>query len=127
MRSNLVESRKTVSQWVRLGVLLASFGFCSALIAQGPPPPPPPPPGGIPPLPPVPQPAQNPGTPEKELLGKFLFWETQLSTDSAVSCGTCHFPEAGGSDPRTLAEVTRHPGADGVFGNADDVMGSIGI
>ena len=68
MRSNLVESRKTVSHWVRLGVLLASFGFSSALIAQGPPPPPPPPPGGIPPLPPVPQPAQNPGTPEKELL-----------------------------------------------------------
>ncbi len=129
MRSNLIESRQKVTQWVRLGVLLASFGFSSAVIAQGPPPPPPPPPppGGIPPLPPVPQPSQNPGTPEKELLGKFLFWETQLSTDSAVSCGTCHFPEAGGSDPRTLAEVTRHPGADGVFGNADDVMGSIGI
>ena len=69
MRSNLIESRQKVTQWVRLGVvLLASFGLGSAVIAQGPPPPPPP--GGIPPLPPVPQPSQNPGTLEKELLGK---------------------------------------------------------
>ncbi len=110
------------------GVAVMVIGLSVVAFAQGPPPPPPPPPGGgLPPLPPVPQPPQNPGTPEKELLGKFLFWETQLSADSAVSCGTCHFPEAGGSDPRSLTQATRHPGSDGVFGNEDDVFGSIGI
>ncbi|MBC8260882.1 MAG: hypothetical protein H8E43_03585 [Planctomycetia bacterium] len=78
-------------------LFLAWLSFGDVLVAQGPPPPPPPPGGGgIPPLPPVPEPAQNPSTPEKEMLGKFLFWETQLSQDRAVSCGTCHFPEAGG-------------------------------
>ena len=112
-----------VTAFVIFSICISTNGF-----SQGPPPPPPPPPGGaIPPLPPVPQPPQNPGTPEKELLGKFLFWETQLSSDSAVSCGSCHFPEAGGSDPRSLIQGTRHPGSDGVFGNADDVFGSIGI
>lgn len=113
-------------QWVTLGILLVFLGFANVAYAQGPPPPPPPG-GGIPPLPPVPQPAQNPGTPEKELLGKFLFWETQLSADRAVSCGTCHFPEAGGSDPRSLSQLTRHPGSDGIFGNGDDVIGSLGL
>ena len=108
-------------------LFLAWLSFGDVLVAQGPPPPPPPPGGGgIPPLTPVPEPAQHPSTTEEEMLGKFLFWETQLSQDRAVSCGTCHFPEAGGSDPRTLSEVTRHPGSDGVLGTPDDIMGSIG-
>lgn len=33
-------------------------------------------------------------------LGKALFWDEQLSTDNSMSCGRCHFPEAGGGDFR---------------------------
>ncbi|MEC9477368.1 MAG: cytochrome c peroxidase [Planctomycetota bacterium] len=99
------------------------------LAAQGPPPPPPPPGGNgpIPPLPPVPQTPENPITAEKALLGKFLFWDSQLSSNSAIACGSCHEPAAGGSDPRTLSELSRHPGADGAFGTDDDILGSLGV
>jgi len=75
------------------------------------------------PLPPVTVPAENPLTAEKAVLGKILFWDQQLSTDNTVACGTCHAPSVGGADP-TLAV---HPGADGVFGSADDVNGSFGV
>lgn len=74
-------------------------------------------------LPPAYTPPENPTTPAKVLLGKALFWEEQLSVDDTVACGTCHAPEAGGSDPRVAA----HPGADGVFGTEDDGIGSPGI
>ncbi|MCR9245299.1 MAG: hypothetical protein NXI31_09725 [bacterium] len=87
----------------------------SALVAQGPQP--------IPPLPPAPVPPQNPITPAKTILGKLLFWEEQMSTDNRVACGTCHTFEAGGGDLRRA----RHPGLDGIFGNADDKFGSPGI
>jgi cytochrome c peroxidase len=76
-------------------------------------------------LPPVTVPAENPLTPAKVVLGKMLFWEEQLSSDDSVACGTCHLPEAGGADPRPLPAV--HPGADGLFGTADDVRGSHGV
>ena len=33
-------------------------------------------------------------------LGKALFWDEQLSSDNTMACGTCHFPESGGIDPR---------------------------
>lgn len=33
-------------------------------------------------------------------LGKMIFWDEQLSTDNTMACGTCHFPEAGGTDLR---------------------------
>lgn len=74
-------------------------------------------------LPPVPVPAENPVTEPKRILGKILFWDEQLSSDHSVACGTCHLPEFGGGDPRPGA----HPGADGSFGNADDVVGSPGV
>ncbi len=41
-------------------------------------------------LPPPPVPPQNPITEAKRVLGKMLFWDTQLSSDNSVSCGTCH-------------------------------------
>ncbi|NRA75545.1 MAG: hypothetical protein HRU16_06345 [Planctomycetes bacterium] len=115
-----------------LPLLLLSLLLVSAadLSAQGPPPPPPPPPGGngpIPPMPPVPQTPQNPITPEKTMLGKILFWDIQLSADSAVACGSCHTPASGGSDERSLDSLSRHPGFDGVIGTPDDVRGSIGV
>src|SRR5688572_7942655 len=73
---------------------------------------------------PVP-PAGNPITQQKALLGMALFWEEQLSTSNTIACGTCHAFSRGGVDPR--AGTRAHPGADGVFGTADDVQGAIGV
>src|ERR1041385_2742495 len=70
-------------------------------------------------------PAGNPTTPQKALLGKALFWDEQLSASRPVACGTCHVFGHGGGDPRS-ANVT-HPGPDGVFGTADDIHGSPGV
>ncbi|MFT7484804.1 MAG: cytochrome c peroxidase [Candidatus Paceibacteria bacterium] len=70
-------------------------------------------------------PPGNPLTVSKARLGKALFWDEQLSSTGTVSCGTCHMPEAGGSDPR--AAVSIHPGADGFFGTPDDIRGSRGV
>ncbi len=79
-------------------------------------------------LPPPNAPPGNPITVEKAMLGKALFWDEQLSSTQTVSCGTCHMPEAGGSDPRTLASpLSIHPGPDGQFGTNDDVRGSRGV
>ncbi len=72
-------------------------------------------------------PAENPRTPEKELLGKVLFWEEQLSSDGSVACGTCHQPHAGGADSRSFQDGAIHPGPDGVFHTADDRRGGQGI
>ncbi|MCH2042922.1 MAG: c-type cytochrome [Saprospiraceae bacterium] len=41
-------------------------------------------------LPPVEVPADNPMTEEGVRLGRFLFYETELSIDNTVSCGSCH-------------------------------------
>lgn len=70
-------------------------------------------------------PAQNPQTPEKVLLGKFLFWEEQLSSDNSIACGSCHLPEFGGGDGRSPQAIA--PGLDGVHGTADDIRGSSGV
>ena len=74
-------------------------------------------------LPTVPAPPENPVTEEKRVLGKILFWDEQLSSDSTVACGSCHIPSAGGADPRQAV----NPGPDDVFGTDDDVTGSLGI
>ncbi len=76
---------------------------------------------------PMPEPAENPLTPEKAVLGKLLFWEEQLSSNDGVACGTCHKPFAGGSDARVGLPLSAHPGVDGMFGTEDDVIGSIGV
>jgi len=68
-------------------------------------------------------PPENPVTEEKRVLGKILFWDEQLSSDNTVSCGTCHIPSEGGVDPR----VGVNPAIDGIFGTADDVVGSPGV
>jgi len=75
------------------------------------------------PLPPVPEPPENPITEPKRILGKILFWDEQLSSTNTMACGTCHIPSTGGTDPRHGV----HPGADGLFGTADDVIGSKGV
>lgn len=73
------------------------------------------------------EPAGNPLTEAKANLGKALFWEEQVSSTRTVACGTCHFPTAGGSDPRSADGAATHPGPDGIFGNEDDVQGSPGV
>jgi hypothetical protein len=74
-------------------------------------------------LPPPPQPSENPITEAKRVLGKILFWEEQLSSNSAVACGSCHSPANGGGDPR----VGVNPGFDELALTADDVVGSPGV
>ncbi len=75
------------------------------------------------PLPPVVFPAENPLTESKRVLGKILFWDEQLSSDSTMSCGSCHITGAAGTDP-TLAP---NPGNDGVPGTPDDLRTSFGV
>ena len=45
-------------------------------------------------------------------LGQFLFYDTRFSSNGAISCATCHSPEAGWSDGmllgETLEQVNRH-------------------
>ncbi|MBP6004102.1 MAG: hypothetical protein KA746_11760 [Pyrinomonadaceae bacterium] len=81
------------------------------------------------PLEPPPAPTGNPVTAAKAYLGKALFWDEQLSSTKTVSCGTCHQPAAGGSDPRsTVAGLRRvNPGPDNTFATADDIFGSPGV
>ena len=78
-------------------------------------------------LTPPPEPPGNASTPEKVLLGQALFWDEQLSSSQSVACGSCHLPEAGGSDPRSTRMDSVHPGPDGQFGTADDIQGSRGL
>ena len=103
--------RNLISATLFVGVLGSSF----LAAAQG---------GGPPPsLPDVPEPAENPITEPKRLLGKILFWDEQLSSTNTMSCGTCHIPAFGGADPR----LGLHPGADEVFNTDDDIIGSPGV
>lgn len=74
-----------------------------------------------------PEPGGNPSTQEKVWLGQALFWDEQLSSSQSVACGSCHMPEAGGSDPRSFRPESVAPGFDGLFGTTDDVRGSIGL
>ncbi len=54
----------------------------------------------IPPFfPPMDIPADNPLTVEGVELGRMLFWETRLSEDQTMSCGSCHLPEINFADP----------------------------
>src|SRR4030095_10813191 len=48
-------------------------------------------------------PADNPITPEKVELGKKLFFDTRLSKTGKMSCETCHLPEKGWTDAKTLS------------------------
>lgn len=54
-------------------------------------------------VPPMSVPTDNPLTEEGVELGRFLFWDPQLSVDGTVSCGSCHAPETGFSDNNTFS------------------------
>ena len=43
-------------------------------------------------------PADNPLTPEKVELGRLLYFDKRISSDSTISCATCHDPKKGWSD-----------------------------
>jgi cytochrome c peroxidase len=75
----------------------------------------------------APYPAENPDSDAKAMLGKILFWDEQLGGDNTVACGTCHRPNAGGSDPRSSSAAAAQPGPDQVLGTADDIHGSLGV
>ncbi|MGB1074854.1 MAG: cytochrome-c peroxidase [Flavobacteriales bacterium] len=58
----------------------------------------------IPPFfPPMDIPEDNPLTEEGVALGRMLFWETALSVDQTISCGSCHLPAFGFSDPSPVS------------------------
>jgi cytochrome c peroxidase len=64
------------------------------------------------PLPPVPADPTNAyaDDPNAAVLGQALFFDTRLSGNGAVSCVTCHDPDKGWADGRTLAKgVANHP------------------
>lgn len=59
----------------------------------------------------VPEPKNNPSTPEKISLGKQLFFDARLSIDGTVSCNTCHDVQGNGTDSRaTSIGVKGHVG-----------------
>lgn len=116
-----MQQRTLRSITLSLPCVLALASLSPAALAQGGPPPP----GGGP-LQDPPVPVGNQITEEKRILGKLLFWEEQLSSDNTISCGTCHIPGAGGSEPR-LGPATVHPGVDGILGTGDDIGGSPGV
>lgn len=58
----------------------------------------------IPPFfPPMDIPVDNPMTVEGIALGRHLFWEKQLSATNTLSCGGCHLPQHGFSDPEAFS------------------------
>ncbi len=46
-------------------------------------------------------------TPEKVRLGRWLFYDTRLSSDGQVSCGSCHEPDAGFSEREPVSTGVR--------------------
>src|SRR5215468_8878651 len=49
-------------------------------------------------LPPLQWPRDNPFTPAKAQLGRYLYFDARLSSDGSVSCASCHAPEHGFTD-----------------------------
>src|SRR5579864_2937360 len=43
-------------------------------------------------------PTDNPYSPQKAYLGRLLYFDTRLSADGTVSCGTCHIPKLAFTD-----------------------------
>ena len=54
-------------------------------------------------LPPVPQPADNPATPQKVALGKQLFADPRLSGSGKMACQSCHYRNLGWTDAQVLS------------------------
>lgn len=54
-------------------------------------------------LPPVQWPEDNPYSAAKVELGRFLFFDTRVSSDGSTSCATCHSPEKAFTDGAPVA------------------------
>lgn len=46
---------------------------------------------------------EEPPTPERVRLGRWLFYDTRLSADGTISCATCHKPEHAFSEPTPVS------------------------
>lgn len=46
---------------------------------------------------------ETPPTPERVRLGRWLYYDTRLSSDDTVSCATCHKPENAFSEPTPVS------------------------
>ena len=55
-------------------------------------------------LPPIPIPGDNPATAETIELGRRLYYDTRLSVDGTVACASCHSPDFGFSDGKSVSE-----------------------
>jgi cytochrome c peroxidase len=56
-------------------------------------------------LPPIPNPQENPISPEKIELGRLLFFDRRLSHNNTFSCAMCHVPEQGFSSNELATAV----------------------
>ena len=56
---------------------------------------------------PVAWPADDPYTPEKAELGRYLYFDARLSADGSVSCATCHDPRRGFTDGAAVSTGIR--------------------
>ncbi len=54
-------------------------------------------------LPPVKHPEENPFSKEKALLGRMLFFDARLSSSQEMACASCHDPDLGWTDGRTVS------------------------
>jgi cytochrome c peroxidase len=50
---------------------------------------------------------KEPPTPERVRLGRWLFFDTRLSSDNTVSCSSCHRPENAFSEPTPVSSGIR--------------------
>jgi len=50
---------------------------------------------------------QDPPTPERVRLGKWLYYDTRLSADNTIACATCHRPENAFSEPTPVSTGIR--------------------
>ena len=55
-------------------------------------------------LPPLPIPIDNPPTAETIALGRRLYYDPILSVDNTVACASCHAPEFGFADGKSVSE-----------------------
>jgi len=67
----------------------------------------------------APLPALKAPNPDQAELGRWLFFETKLSGDAAISCATCHDPKKGWGDGKALS--TGYPGSE-YFRNSQSIV-----
>lgn len=67
----------------------------------------------------APLPALKAPNPDQAELGRWLFFETKLSGDAAISCATCHDPRKGWGDGKPLS--TGYPGSE-YFRNSQTIL-----